>query len=269
MMNEFGIEEPLFKEKESPSKAKSAFTSGVSPDKFTSGYFAPKFNLVDGQFSAGQDTFNVGTGFFLGTEDGNIKFSIGNSTTDLITWDGSNINVRSSIADNAKTVFTQHISGTAERLSTNITNNTTMHVGLSYTTHGILVNRITLRSGAAAVTPGTIKIAIFSEDGQTKYIEETSATISYIYTYQTITLSTPVYLPSGVYYTAILGQGSISASFMGWKSPLDDDTYTVTGGQVTSGYMTVAADTIPSTINPVTGITFAHNRSLVLRMDNI
>lgn len=228
--------------------------------------FSPKLNVVDGQFSCGQRSFNSGTGFFLGIEDGTVKFSIGNGSTEFITWNGSSISIRSNLV---KTVFTQHISGTAERLSTDITDNTTMHVGLSYTTHGVIVNRITLRSGAAAITPGTIKIAIFSEDGQTKYIEETSATISATYTYQTITLATPVYLPAGVYYTAVLGVSTASVSFMGWKSPLDDDTYSVTGGKVTSGYMTVTADTIPSTIDPVNDITFAHNRSLVLRFDNV
>lgn len=258
-----------FKDGEINRKALTKMEAGIPSEHLQSGDFSPKLNVVDGQFSAGQDSFNVGTGFFLGIEDEAVKFSIGNGSTDYITWDGIHINIRSSVSGYARTTFTQHISGTSERLSTDITDNTTMHVGLSYIPHGILVNRITLRSGAAAVTPGTIKIAIYSEDGQTKYLEETSATISTTYTYQTITLGTAVYLAPGVYYTAVLGQSTASVSFMGWKSPLDDDTYEVTGGKVTSGYMTVTANTLPSTFNPVSDLIFAHNRSIVLRLDNI
>lgn len=269
-MNQQYTTAPLeFTGSEINKKALTKIEAGIPSEHVQSGDFSPKLNVVDGQFSAGQDSFNVGTGFFLGIEDEEVKFSIGNGSTDYITWDGSHINIRSSVTGYARTAFTQHISGAAERLSTDITNNTTMHVGLSYIPHSILANRMTVRSGGAAVTPGTVKIAIFSEDGQTKIIEETSATISATYTYQTITLGTAVYLPAGVYYTAILGQSTVSASFMGWKSPLDDDTYEVTGGKVTSGYMTVTANTIPSTFNPVTDIVFAHNRSVVLRFDNL
>lgn len=228
--------------------------------------FSPKLNLVDGQFSAGQKTFNVGTGFFFGIEDGQVKISIGNGSTEVFNWDGSSINIRTNLA---KTVFPQCISGTAERLSTDISDNTTMHVGMVETSNGIIVNNLTFRSGISAVTPGTVKIAIYSEDGQEKIIEETSATISTTFTYQTIALATPVYLAPGVYYTAIVGVSTASVSFMGWKSPLDDDTYAVTGGKVTSGYMTVTASTLPATFDPVSDITFAHNRSVVIRLDDI
>lgn len=264
------LQSPLeFKDGEINRKALTKIEAGIPSEHLQSGDFSPKYNVVDGQFSAGQDSFNTGTGFFLGIDDEQVKFSIGNGSTDYITWDGSHINIRSSVTGYARTVFAHHISGAAERLTTDITNNTTAHAGLAYTPHGIIVNRITFRSGGAAVTPGTVKIAIYSEDGQEKLIEETSATISTTYTYQTITLGTPVYLPAGVYYTVILGQSTASVSFMGWKSPLDDDTYEVTGGKVTSGYMTVTANTLPSTFNPVSDLIFAHNRSIVLRLDNI
>lgn len=251
-------------------RARSIIEASVPGRNIQSDDFSPKLNVVDGQFSAGQAVYNVGTGFFLGIDDGAVKFSIGNGTTDYITWDGTNINIRTSInANTVRTTFTQHISGATDRLSTDIADNNTAHVGLTYIPSGISVNRMTIRSGSNVTTPGVIKVAIYSEDGQTKIIEETSATISATFTYQTITLATPVYLEAGVYYTAVLGIGTIEVSFMGWKSPLDDDTYTVSGGKVTSGYLTVTADTLPATFNPVTDIAFAHNRSLVLRLDNI
>lgn len=188
------------------------------------------------------------------------------SSDNFMSWDGTNLTIRS---NSVKTLFPQHVSGTAERLSTDITNNTTAHLGMAHTSNGITVNRVTIRSGAAAVTPGTVDIAIYSEDGQTKIFEFETGTISATYTYQTITITPEVYLPAGAYYIAIVGNGSVSASFTGWKSPLDDDTYALTGGKVTSGYMTVSAGTLPTSFNPVTDITFAHNRTPILRLDNI
>lgn len=268
-LDQFGQSPLGFTGNEENRRSKILGESGLPGNYLESSDISPKLNVVDGQFSAGQDSFNSGTGFFLGIDDEQVKFSIGNGSTDYITWDGLHINIRSSVSGYSRTAFTHHIAGASERLSTDITDNTTAHFGLAYLPHGILVNRITLRSGAAAVTPGTIKIAIYSEDGQTKYLEETSATISTTYTYQTITMVTPVYLAPGVYYTAIVGQSTVSASFTGWKSPLDDDTYAVTGGKVTSGYMTVTANTLPATFNPVTDLTFAHNRTAVLRFDNL
>lgn len=266
-MNEQYKNSPIdFSGSEVNRKALTTTEAGVPGELLQSGEFSPKLKAVEGQFSAGQDTYNVGTGFFLGIEDEAVKFSIGNGTTDYITWDGANINIRTNLSE---TVFPQFISGTSERLSTDITDNTTMHVGLVETSHGIIVNRLTFRSGGAAVTPGTVKIGIYSEDGQEKIIEETSASISATFTYQTITLATPVYLAPGAYYVALVGVSTVSASFMGWKSPLDDDTYAVTSGKVTSGYMTVTASTLPTTFNPVSDITFAHNRALVVRLDNI
>lgn len=247
-------------------RSRSVIEAGVPGRMVQSDDFHPKLNVVDGQFSAGQKTFNSGTGFFLGIEDGKVKFSIGNGSTEFITWDGSSINIRTNLVH---TVFPQHISGTVERLSTDLTDNTIAHVGMICTSHGIIANKMTFRSGGSAVTPGTVKIGIYSEDGQEKLLEETSATISTTYTYQTISLATPLYLPAGVYYIVIVSVSTTSASFMGWKSPLDDDTYVVTGGKVTSGYMTVTAGTLPATFDPVSDVTFAHNRSLVIRLDNV
>ncbi len=39
----------------------------------------------------GQTKYNTGTGFFLGNESAAYKFSIGNATTDYLTWDGSTL----------------------------------------------------------------------------------------------------------------------------------------------------------------------------------
>ena len=49
-------------------------------------------NLASGSPSirSGQTAYNTGTGFWLGIDGGTPKFSIGNSSGDRVTWDGTN-----------------------------------------------------------------------------------------------------------------------------------------------------------------------------------
>jgi hypothetical protein len=49
-----------------------------------------------GNIKGGQTAFNTGSGFFLGYESSQYRFSIGNSTGSNLTWDGSNLNIQGS-----------------------------------------------------------------------------------------------------------------------------------------------------------------------------
>ena len=167
----------------------------------------------------------------------------------------------------AKTLFPRLVSGDRERLTNLLNVNTIAYFGLVYTPHDITINRLTIRSGDTATTPGTVDIAIYSEDGQTKILEVTTASIGATFTYYTTTVS-PVYLPAGLYYVAIVSKGSAAISYMGWQSAVDDDTYAVASGKVITGSLTVTASTLPTTFDP-TALTFAQHRCLVSRLDNI
>ena len=57
-----------------------------------------------GHIRGGQTDYNTGTGFFLGYSGAAYKFSIGNTTTDYLTFDGTNLSVSGSLV--AQTVFT-------------------------------------------------------------------------------------------------------------------------------------------------------------------
>ena len=46
-----------------------------------------------GHIKQGQTAYNTGTGFWLGDDGGTNKFSIGNSATDSLLWDGSNLTI--------------------------------------------------------------------------------------------------------------------------------------------------------------------------------
>ena len=74
-------------------------------------------NFVKG----GQTDYNTGTGFFLGYSSGKYKFSIGSSTGNSLTWDGTNLVINGSIAGtatisgtSASTVVSGAAAGTAD-----------------------------------------------------------------------------------------------------------------------------------------------------------
>ena len=46
-----------------------------------------------GFIRSGQTAYNTGTGFYLGNDSGTPKFSIGNSTGDTVTWDGTTLTI--------------------------------------------------------------------------------------------------------------------------------------------------------------------------------
>lgn len=52
---------------------------------------------ITGHIRGGQTGYNVGTGFFLGYDTDNYKFSIGNPSADYITWDGSALTISSQL----------------------------------------------------------------------------------------------------------------------------------------------------------------------------
>ena len=47
-----------------------------------------------GYIKGGQTAYNTGTGFFLGYNGGAYKFSIGNGTTNYMTWDGTDLTIK-------------------------------------------------------------------------------------------------------------------------------------------------------------------------------
>lgn len=212
-------------------------------------------------------TIGAGDTMFRAAKD---SISIGNPNGgNYILWDGNTLTINATINSNfVNTVFPQFIQGTTDRVSIDVTSNTEANVGMAYVSRGITVDTITIRSGGSVPTPGTVDIAIYSENGQTKILEFTTPTISSTFTYYTTSV-TPTDIPVGNYYIAIVPNGTTSVSFMGWKSALDDDTFAVTGGKVLVGVMTVSAGTLPSTFNPVSDITFVQHRCPILRLDNL
>lgn len=65
----------------------------------TSGSFSGDVVVTGGNagFRAGQTAYNTGTGFWLGNVSGSPRFSIGNGSTENLTWNGSALTVRGTL----------------------------------------------------------------------------------------------------------------------------------------------------------------------------
>jgi hypothetical protein len=140
--------------------------------------------------------------------------------------------------------------------------------------YDIVVNTITFAGYRGGATYSTFDIGIYSEDGQTKLVEGTTAEFTTSSTVQTTVTETT--LSSGIYYFGIVPNTTGSTSGYG-ATAYNSDTFDYLNGYdgvdlpKISGSITVTAGTLPSTFDPVTGLTeiSATNSPFIpLRLDN-
>lgn len=144
--------------------------------------------------------------------------------------------------------------------------NTTAYVGLVTFPHNITANAITL-DVQGFTTSGTMKVALYSEDGATRLFNVTSSTISGTGVL-TIALSS-VSITAGNYYLLVVSVSTLDIVMYGWNTNGTGASVfgNVTTKKVWEGTLTVSAGTPPSTITP-TSITWAANSTVVSRFDN-
>lgn len=128
----------------------------------------------------------------------------------------------------------------------------------------ITVNKLSFRNASVTVS-GTCDIGIYSEDGQTKHIDITTATMTGAGVVHTAVSS--VSLSAGRYYVVFVPNGTLNCeptryTFVGVS-------YADSGEPVYIGTLTVTAGTLPSTFNPTTDITFSSsNTAPIIRLDS-
>ena len=83
-----------------------------------------------GAIKGGQTAFNSGTGFFLGYHSSAYKFSIGNSSGEKLTFDGSNLAVTGDITATSGT-FTGTVNASAGAFTGDVTTNSKFTAGSS------------------------------------------------------------------------------------------------------------------------------------------
>lgn len=139
------------------------------------------------------------------------------------------------------------------------------YLALFNLTRGITLNKLTVNVTAVAVS-GTFKVGIFSEDGQTKYGEATSATVSGA-SEVTLTFSALV-LPAGNLWFQFVSVSGASITIsrygiMATVTALKD----VTSEPSICGTLTVTSGTIPATLT-LASISATEEGAFVIRLDN-
>lgn len=117
---------------------------------------------------------------------------------------------------------------------------------------------------------GTVKLALFSQDGATKHFEITTATISAGSQRVKTALGTPFAITPGKYYIAALitGTGNFGIFTIDPGANAFNAHNLASGEPYYTGRKTVTADTIPSTIDPLTVGTSDQYGTRFVRFDN-
>lgn len=156
---------------------------------------------------------------------------------------------------------------------TTTNSNTTAFVGEITVDAPITVNKISFAVNTIAAS-GTVKIAIFSCDGQTKYFEVTTATISAANSIVQTAVSS-ITLNPGIYTIMIVPVGSTNLVGYYWNTnnnaPFGGGTINlskdISGKNIMQGSLTVTAGTIPATFTP-SSVTYVDHTTLIVRLDN-
>lgn len=132
--------------------------------------------------------------------------------------------------------------------SENGTGNTTARVGRFIIPFNITVSKLSLYV-TSHTTSGTIKVALFSEDGQTQILTATSSSITTT-GLVTITISPSVSISAGVYNFMVLYVSTASFAMTTYDDNAAALLVPPSGEPFYGGTLTVTADTIPSTFDP-------------------
>ncbi len=147
--------------------------------------------------------------------------------------------------------------------------NTVMGVCLVEVPFRIRVTDIAIAATAAG-TSGTVGLAIFSNDGQTRLLNETTGTISGSGEVK-ITLGTPLVLEPGFYYFVINPDGTASVTIALWSGNISDLTdanfASTAGNNEIAGSVTVTAGVIPTSFDPDGDVTVATAAGPAIRLN--
>lgn len=144
--------------------------------------------------------------------------------------------------------------------------NTTARVTLVQVERTLSITRVTFDVSAVG-TGGTLAYALFSNDGQTRLINEATAAISG--TGEHTDTPTTTVVPPGLYYVMAVVQSTADLTFHVYD--LDPNgpggAAAPAGMNESSGTVTVTAGTIPATFDPDGGVTFAAAGAPIVRLN--
>lgn len=153
-------------------------------------------------------------------------------------------------------------SGTVALGSQEITGNTVQYAALVSITSKITVNKISIEVSAIG-TVGTLDLTLYSEDGQTRLFNVTTASIS---APGIVTTAVPaVEVLPGNYYIGVNPNGT--AAITVYTLTVSAILRSLASEPITVGTMTITAGTPKTTFSPVTDITVGQT-ALYFRLDN-
>lgn len=150
---------------------------------------------------------------------------------------------------------------------TQVNANTTALCGLWNLPAQLSIGRITLFSEDTAGTAGTLDIGIYSENGNTKFIDVTTGSVSANDTFYTTAVSPAVTLTAGNYYMCIVPNGTADVQITMHRGNNGFWNTNPSSEPVYGGVLTVTAGTLPATFDP-TALTGATAQMLFARFDN-
>lgn len=148
-----------------------------------------------------------------------------------------------------------------------VTTTTTAYFGSFVLPFKITVNKLSFSVTGYTSGTSTFDIAVYSETGQTKHIDITTAAISS--TGVKTTAVSAVALNPGVYYVGIVANSAISLELLTWD--LGDGALmenNPSSEPILSGTKVVTAGTLPSTFDPTSDITANGSAAPIIRLDN-
>tara|TARA_R110000850_G_C9954230_1_gene463878 strand:+ start:725 stop:2080 length:1356 start_codon:yes stop_codon:yes gene_type:complete len=149
--------------------------------------------------------------------------------------------------------------------SSTINNDTTAKFSMFNMGDKITANKLIFTVPSHSAT-GTFDINIYSEDGQTIILSQTTPSIASSGNH-VITLDAPVVISAGNYYIGIVSNdASVNMSLLTYATQAW--LHNVSGYPVLSGTKTVTTGTLPSTIDPTSDITYVANSALFFALAN-
>lgn len=223
------------------------------------------FAIERGSSSTGDARFHSDYGTAAETSSGNLNLVI-----EVVTGVGCGITGEGIIVEeivstpSIATWLTKPLAPVDAAGTMQLNTNTSMYIGIVDIPHSITVSSITFEVTAVGTT-GTLNIALFSEDGQTLYIDQATGSISGA---GIVTVATTAQvLRAGNYYLGIHSNSTADITIN--KLGVIDNAKNLTpvGGAVQVGVATITASTTPSTIDPTTDISASANEYPLIRFD--
>jgi len=208
--------------------------------------------LVDGTGGVESDTQYDGASVEDSTVSQDLEIEVNPSGTSSVTVQAIIVEKIASGSESISMIPQPAFFSTDASLSTNPNANTEAHVGKLVIPSTITVSNITI-SVTTVTVAGTLKIALFSDDGLNKLFEVTTANISG--TGNVSTAVTPTTIAPGTYYLMVMSV--VNATDVSWRyykyntaldSLNDPATFPIISGLLSG----LTAGTIPTTFDPTT-----------------